>query len=81
MADKIYEYNGKHYCETDLSMTDDKYEGDLFDLYFELERERKVTSDTIYYLAEDATDTYDTPEELIEECFDDCVIGEAGEQK
>ena len=83
MSDKIYEYNGKHYCETDISLTDDKYGGDLFDLYWDASHGdlRGVLCDaTLYYSVDNPEITYDSCEELVEDYFEDCVIGEAGEQ-
>ena len=82
MKDKIYEYNGKHYCETDLSMTDDNYGGDLYDLYWDASHGdlRGVLCDTtLYYSVYSPETVYESAEELIEDLFEECVIGEAGE--
>lgn len=38
MTHKVYEYEGKHYCEEDISLTDPKYAGDIWDLYWVLHR-------------------------------------------
>ena len=84
MADKIYEYNGKHYCEKDLSETHDNYGGDLFDLYWDASHGdlRGVLCDEeLYYSAYDPETVYGSVEELVENYFEDCVIGEAGEQE
>lgn len=84
MSDKIYEYNGKHYCETDISLTDDKYGGDLFDLYWDASHGdlRGVLCDTrLYYSAYNPETIYESAEELVEDYFEDCVIGEEGEQE
>lgn len=84
MSDKIYEYNGKHYCEEDLSETHDNYGGDLFDLYWDASHGdlRGVLCDTeLYYSVYDPETVYESAEELVEEYFEDCVIGEAGEQE
>lgn len=75
---KIYEYDNRLYCEKDLSKTDERYAGDLFDLFFELEKEHKTTSYTIYTV-EGGERAYDSPEELVEEEFDDLSIGETEE--
>ena len=76
---KIYEYKDCIYCDKDLSETEDRYAGDLFDLFCELEKEYKTTSYTIYTV-EGGERTYDGPEELIEEEFDDLCIGETEEE-
>ena len=84
MSDKIYEYNGKHYCETDISLTDDKYGGDLFDLYWDASRGDLggVLCDTkLYYSVYNPETVYESAEELVEAYFEDCVIGEVGEQE
>lgn len=70
---KIYEYKGKHYCEEDLSLTDDDYAGDLYDLYWELKEDGKANESTSYYVGGNA---YCEAEELVEEEFADLVIGE-----
>lgn len=83
MADKIYEYNGKHYCETDLSETHDNYGGDLFDLYWDASHgdlEVCLCETTLYYSVYNPETVYETPEKLVENYFEDCVIGEAGEE-
>ena len=35
---KLYEYKGKIYCEEDISLENDDYVGDLYDLYWELKK-------------------------------------------
>jgi hypothetical protein len=72
---KIYEYKGKHYCEEDLSLTDDDYAGDLYDLYWKLREDGKAYERTSYY-TEGSSSTYCEAEELVEEEFADLVIGE-----
>lgn len=81
MADKIYEYNGKHYCETDISLTDDKFGGSLYDLYWDASLIGCLCEETLYYSAYNPEKQYDTAEELVKDYFEDCVIGEAGEQE
>lgn len=74
---KIYEYKGKHYCEEDLSLTDDDYVGDLFDLYWELRKDNKATESTFYYTEDEGSfSIYCEAEELVEKEFADLVIGE-----
>lgn len=72
---KIYEYKGKHYCEEDLSLTDDDYAGDLYDLYWELREDGKADESTSYY-TKGSSSTYCEAEKLVEEEFADLVIGE-----
>lgn len=76
---KIYEYDNRIYCEKDLSETDGRYGGDLWDLFNELEKDHITTSYTIYTV-EGGERTYDEPEELIEEEFDALCIGETEEE-
>lgn len=71
---KIYEYKGKHYCEEDLSLTDDDYAGDLYDLYWKLREDGKADESTFYYI-KGSSSTYREAEELVEEEFADLVIG------
>lgn len=73
---KRYEYNGNIYCEDDLSEEIDNYGGDLYDLYFELKRDRVVDEYTVYYITDCATETYDSAEELIESEFSDLEVKE-----
>ena len=76
MGEKIYEYKGKHYCDVDLSETDNDYEGDLYDLYWELKEDGECEEETVYHLKNDGDGyiEYSTAEELIEEEFSDLVI-------
>lgn len=80
MGCKIYEYNGKHYCEKNLSKTDDKYGGNLFDLYWQATQhdglDDVLCEVTTYYSAYDPDTLYETAEELIESYFEDSIIGE-----
>lgn len=78
--DKIYEYKGKHYCETDISHRDDDYAGSLYDLYWELKKDGKANENTIYWKEEDGSQYYDGAEEMIEGEFKDLVIGSATEE-
>lgn len=76
---KIYEYNGKHYCNTDLSMTDDDYGGDLYDLYWDASHGSlggDLCEVTVYYSAYNPEIVYESAEELVEDFFEYCVIGE-----
>ena len=72
---KIYEYNGKHYCEEDISFDDEDYAGDLYDLYCELRKDKKCDECTSYYAICSST-PYSEAEEMIEEEFSDLVIEE-----
>lgn len=47
---KRYKYKDLIYCEDDLSEEIDNYGGDLFDLYWELKRDKKATGITYYYV-------------------------------
>lgn len=71
---KIYEYKGLIYCENDLSIEQDNYGGDLYDLYLELKNDNKVNETTSYYV-EGELQIYDSHEELIDEEFWDLVVG------
>lgn len=73
---KKYEYNGMIYCEDDLSLEIDNYGGDLYDLYFELKRDRVVDECTYYYITDGATEAYDSAEELVEKEFSDLEVKE-----
>ena len=81
---KIYEYGDKIYCEEDLSETHDNYAGDLYDLYWDASHgdlRGTLHEITLYYSTDNPETTYESAEELIEDYFADCVIGEAGEQE
>lgn len=70
---KIYEYNGYHYCDEDLSEDDSKYNGDTYDLYYELRAEGRCREITTY---EANGHVYDDYEELMEKEFGHLAIGE-----
>ncbi len=74
---KVYEYKGKHYCEVDISLTDDDYNGDLYDLYLYMRKDREACESTVYYQPYNPEEIYDEPEELIKKEFEHLVIGEA----
>lgn len=44
---KIYEYNGKHYCDEDISLMDADYGGDILDLYTLLMDDGALCEETI----------------------------------
>ncbi len=71
---KVYEYKEKIYCEEDMSMFDDRYAGDLFDLYWELKNDGICSEQTIYTTINNEYATYESPEELIEEEFSEFLI-------
>lgn len=80
MTHKVYEYEGKHYCEEDISLTDPKYAGDIWDLYWVLHREGHIEENRTYYLPEYPDDgIYEDEEEAVLdnlETFDINVCGE-----
>lgn len=69
---KKFEYEGKIYCENDLSEEIDNYGGDLFDLYWDLKKNGEACEETYYYPRdiERSDQRHDTVEELIENEFD-----------
>ena len=73
---KLYEYKRKIYCEEDISIENDDYAGDLYDLYWELRKDGKWNESTIYYTSSDSSKTYSEAEEMVEEEFSDLVIRE-----
>lgn len=77
---KVYEYKGKHYCEIDISLEDDDYEGDLFDLYWDMRQNGEACESTVYYIPENPEITYDDEEELVKNELEDYVIGEVEEE-
>ena len=66
---KKYEYYGMIYCDEDLSCDIDNYGGDLYDLYYALEKANEVVECTCYY-SQDNPKYYDSMEDLIEGEFD-----------
>lgn len=79
MTEKVYSYDGKLYCEKDLSMEYDNYGGDLFDLYWDASHGSESGSlceSTVYYSAYNPEEVYESAEELVEDYFEDCVIME-----
>lgn len=68
---KIYEFDGKHYCEDDISEIDDLYAGDLDDLWEQMCRSGYYREETIYCTDENV---YDDVETLIDENID--VVGQ-----
>ena len=71
---KVYEYKGKHYCEEDLSLEDDAYEGDIYDLYLEMKDDYLVRETTTYSAAENPGEEYESVEEMMEDVFGELVI-------
>lgn len=63
---KKYKYNGKVYCEKDLSTIIENYGGDLFALYFDLKRDGELCENTFYYSPYNPEFSYESYEELIE---------------
>lgn len=81
-TNRIYEYNGKHYCDKDLSETDPLYAGDLYSLYFDAahgDLNGALCEETVYYSAYNPECIFETVEELVEDFFSDDVIGEVTE--
>lgn len=73
---KKYEYNGKIYCDDDLSEEIENYGGCLWDLYFELKKEDRATEEIIYFDSCHPEVYYETVEELIEGEFSDLEVNE-----
>lgn len=73
---KKYEYEEKIYCDEDLSEQIDNYGGDLFDLYWELQKNGDACETTYYFTpdAETSNDVYETYEDLIENEFADLEV-------
>ena len=64
--DKVYEYNGDHYCEEDISDWDEKQVGDLDDLWYAMCESGDYCESTFYC---SHNYTYDSKEELFDgEC-------------
>lgn len=76
---KIYEYKGKHYCDEDISLEDDDYGGDLYDLYWELKKDGLANEYTYYKADYCESDAYESAEDLIENEFEDLLMGESDE--
>ena len=74
MTNKIYEYEGKHYCDKDLSMSDDLYDGDLDFLFFAMQKDGIADEVTYYHMFDG--DYYESVSDLIENECEDLVIGE-----
>lgn len=73
-----YEYNGKIYCEEDLSEEIENYNGDLYDLYSELRKDRLVSEETLYYSDAFPENPY---EDLIKDVFSDLEVTDHGTEK
>lgn len=78
-----YEYKGLIYCEEDISDEFNNYGGDLFDLYYELRRDRKVSEETKYYIIDDYFGRgyncyYDREEELVEKNYEKLGVNKVG---
>ena len=75
--DKIYEYDGKYYSNTDhsLEVADGEWGGDLFDLYFNYSHSKEgsgvLGEETVYYNAYNPGVTYCDCDELVEDFFAD----------
>lgn len=77
--DKIYEYNGKYYCNTDhsLEVEDGLWGGDLFDLYFDASHGSEngcLCESTVYYSAYNPETVYEDSDELVADYFEDDVV-------
>lgn len=75
---KRYEYNGKIYCDDDLSDEIKNYAGDLFDLLWELKGAGLVETRTQYLPVpcESSRQVYDDYEEFIEHEFSHLEVDE-----
>lgn len=76
--DKIYEYNGKYYSETDHSLEVGNWGGDLYDLYWDCSHDKTdrgiLCEETVYYNAYQPETRYESYEELVEDYFEDSVV-------
>lgn len=76
--DTIYQFNGKVYCELDVSPRYENYCGDLYDLFLELRDSGEAEEYTQYRVNDpDSTEVYENHEDLIEYEFEHLKIGEA----
>ena len=64
---KKYLFNGKVYCEENLSKEIDNYGGDLGDLRWEMQDAGIVQEVTLFYCPDDG-ETYDYFEDFLEQC-------------
>lgn len=75
---KKYEYDGKIYCEDNLSKEVDNYGGNIYDLYIALSRDHlaneKNDGDVTYYYAMDGAYDYENYYDLIELDFGDLEV-------
>ena len=74
--DNVYRFEGKVYCEEDLSEElGDEYGGDLYELYWELSHNRKILDErTLYYKRNEEgrePKYYDEYEELLADMVDE----------
>lgn len=72
---KKYEYEGKIYCEDDLSEEIDNYGGTLYDLFSRLESDDRAGCTEVYYKKE-SSEPYESYEDLIETEFCDLEVDE-----
>ena len=73
--DKKYEYDGKIYCEDDLSEEIDNYGGALYDLFSRLESDGRAGCTEVYYKKE-SSEPYEDYEDLIESEFSELEVNE-----
>ena len=67
---KKYLFNGKVYCEEDLSEQIDNYGGDLGDLRWEMQDAGIIQEVTLFYCPDDV-ETYDYFEDFLEQCSEE----------
>lgn len=77
--DKIYEYEGRYYSDTDhsLEVEDGEWGGDLFDLFWDASNGSLygvLCDSTVYYSVENPENVYESVEELVENYFDDSKV-------
>lgn len=77
--DKIYEFEGKYYSNTDhsLEVADDKWGGDLFDLYWDASHGSEngiLCEETVYYSAYNPETRYADADELVENYFENYEV-------
>ena len=73
---KRYKYNGKIYCDDNLSEEIENYGGDLYDLFFSLRNNGEASEVTYYYSPYNPENYYDSIEELMENEYEEFEVNE-----
>lgn len=80
---KVYEYNGKYYCDEDISIqlaeenNEHEFGGDAYDLFWDMKQEGQACEMTYYYVPECPEHVYESAEELVKEECDDFVVADS----